>query len=146
MPLAPVKSLLHNTSSQVRTLPLLMIGMSTLSTRAFTTERSAAPCRRRRADEWRACRARKAAPDAWRLLASVSVDDTGLQRRNLAETVMLRERDRDETIQQDINAQTISHPTRKGLTDALNERPIFLSEQVCSEMFLSGDILRTSEV
>jgi hypothetical protein len=104
MPVAPVKSLLRDTSSQVRTLPLLMIGMSTLSTRAFTTERSAAPCRRRRADGWRACRARKAAPDAWRLLASVSVDDIGLQRRNLAETGMFRERDRDETIQQNINA------------------------------------------
>jgi hypothetical protein len=99
MPLAPVKSLLRDTSSQVRTFPLLMIGVSTPSTRAFTTERSAAPCRRRRADGWRACRARNVAPEAWRLLASVSVDDTGLQRRNLAETGTLRECERDETTQ-----------------------------------------------
>lgn len=97
-PLAPVYSLLCDTSSQVRTLPLLMTGMSTRSTRAFTTERSAAPCRRRRADGWRACKAMTAAPDAWRLLASVSVDDTGLQRRNLAETGTHSECERDETV------------------------------------------------
>jgi hypothetical protein len=40
----------------------------------------------------------KAAPDAWRLLASVSVDDTGLQRRNLAETGTDSECERDETV------------------------------------------------
>jgi len=97
-PLAPVYSLLWSTSSQVRTFPLLMTGMSTPSTRAFTTERSAAPCRRRRAEGWRACKARKAAPDAWRLLASVSVEDTGLQRRNLAETGTHNECERDETM------------------------------------------------
>jgi hypothetical protein len=39
----------------------------------------------------------KAAPEAWRLLASVSVDDTGLQRRNLAETGTDSECERDET-------------------------------------------------
>lgn len=40
----------------------------------------------------------KAAPDAWRLLASVRVDDTGLQRRNLAETGTDSEFERDETV------------------------------------------------
>ncbi len=33
-----------------------------------------------------------------------------------------------------------------GLTDALNEGPVFLSKQVRSEVFLSSDVLRTSEV
>ena len=75
-----------------------MTGMSTPSTRDFTTERSAAPCRRRRADGWRACKAMKAAPDVWRLLASVSVDDTGLQRRSLADTGTDSECERDETV------------------------------------------------
>ena len=97
IPPAPVYSAFCDTSSQVRTLPLLTTGTPIPSTRVFTTERSAAPCLRRRADGWRACKARKAAPDASRLLASASVDDTGLQSRNLAETGTLRDRDRDET-------------------------------------------------
>lgn len=98
MPLAPVNSAFCNTSSQVRTLPLLTTGTPIPSTRVFTTDRSAAPCLRRRADGWRACNARKAAPDASRLVASASVDDAGLQSRNLAETGTLRDRDRDETM------------------------------------------------
>lgn len=97
IPPAPVNSAFCNTSSQVRTLPLLTTGTPIPSTRAFTTDRSAAPCLRRRADGWRACSARKAAPDASRLLASVIVDDAGLQSRNLTETGTLRDRDRDET-------------------------------------------------
>lgn len=32
------------------------------------------------------------------------------------------------------------------LTDALDEGPIFLSEQVCPEMFFSSDVLRTTKV
>ena len=75
-----------------------MTGMSTPSTRAFTTDRSATPCRLRRADGWRACKTRKDAPDAWRVLASVSVDDTGLQRRNFAETGTHNECEREETV------------------------------------------------
>src|SRR6266702_7213638 len=97
MPLAPVYSAFCNMSSQVRTFPLLTTGTPIPSTSAFTTDRSAAPCLRRRADGWRACNARKAAPDASRLLASASVDDAGLQSRNLAETGTLRDRDREET-------------------------------------------------
>jgi hypothetical protein len=61
--------------------------------RLSTRERSAAPCRR--VDGWRACKTMKAAPDIWRLLASVSVDETGLQRRNLAETGTDSECERD---------------------------------------------------
>jgi hypothetical protein len=130
----------------VRTLPLLTTGMSTPSTRVFTTERSAAPCRLRRADEWRACKARKDAPDAWRVLASVSVDDTGLQRRNLAETGTHNECEREETVWH-IKHRTFFdiHPVVL-LTDALNEGPVFLSEQVRPEVFFSSDVLRTTKV
>src|SRR6266404_1875431 len=96
-PLAPVYSAFCNTSSQVRTLPLLTTGTPVPSTRAFTTDRSAAPRLRWRVDGWRACNARKAAPAASRLVASVSVDDAGLHSRNLAETGTLRDRDRDVT-------------------------------------------------
>jgi len=83
-----------------------MTGMSRPSTRVFTTERSAAPCRRRRAEGWRACNARRAAPDAWRLVASSSVEDTGLQRRNLAETGTHNACERDETEWRIINSET----------------------------------------
>ena len=88
----------------MRTFPLLMTGMSRPSTTVFTTERSAGPCRRRRAEGWRACNARKAAPDAWRLVARVSVEDTGLQRRNLAETGTHNACERDETAWRIINS------------------------------------------
>jgi hypothetical protein len=66
--------------------------------RLSSRKRSAAPCRRRWArDGWLACKAMKVLPEAWRLLASLSVDDTGLQRRNLAETGTDSECERDET-------------------------------------------------
>jgi len=82
-----------------------MTGMSRPSTTVFTTERSAGPCRRRRAEGWRACNARKAAPDAWRLVARVSVEDTGLQRRNLAEKGTHNACERDETAWRIINSE-----------------------------------------
>ncbi len=123
-----------------------MTGMSTPSTRVFTTERSAAPCRLRRGDGWRACKAMKDAPDAWRVLASVSVDDTGLQRRNLAETGTHNECEREETVWHIKHRTFLDIHLVVLLTDALDEGPIFLSEQVRPEMFFSSDVLRTTKI
>jgi hypothetical protein len=120
-----------------------MTGMSTPSTRVFTTDRSAAPCLLRRADGWRACKARKEAPDAWMVLARVSVDDTGLQRRNFAETGTHNECERDETVW---HIKHRIHIWWLQLTDALDEGPVLLSEQVSPEMFFSSDVLRTTKV
>ena len=108
------------------TLPLLTTGTPIPSTRVFTTERSAAPCLCQRADGWRACKARKAVPDASRLLASASVNDTGLQSLNLAETGTLRDCDRDETCDV-FSARKQKWNSIYGLTNVLNKRPVFLS-------------------
>ena len=65
-------------------------------------------------------------PDASRLLASASVDDTGLQSLNLAEMGTLRDRDRDETCDV-FSARKQKWNSIYGLTNVLNERPVFLS-------------------
>ena len=79
----------------------------------------------------------------------MSVDDTGLQRRNLAEMGTHNECERDETAWQHIKHRTIlyvyTHPVVL-LTDALDDGPVFLSEQVRSEMFFSSDVLRTTKI
>ena len=108
------------------TLPLLTTGMPIPSTRVFTTERSATPCLRWCANGWCACKARKAVPDALRLLASASVDDTGLQSLNLAETGTLRDCDRDKTCDV-FSTRKQKWNSIYGLTNVLNKRPVFLS-------------------
>lgn len=108
------------------TLPLLTTGTPIPLMRVFTTERSATPCLCRRANGWCACKARKAAPDTSRLLASVSVNDTGLQSLNLAEMGMLRDHDRDKTCDV-LSARKQKWNSIYRLTNVLNERPVFLS-------------------
>ena len=100
IPFACVKARFASTSSQVRTFPLLTIGIlipeSSAASRS-TSRRSAAPCLRRRADTVRACSVIQDAPAASKRRANVSVCEAGWQRRSFAETGTGRECERFDT-------------------------------------------------
>ena len=79
-----------------------------------------------------------------RLLAIVSVDDTGLQRRNLRRGQIVRARGTKPRCHikppKNISADFVL------LTDALDDGPVFHSEQVRPEIFFSSDVPRTIKV
>ena len=98
-PSAPVVLLFSHTSSHVLTLPLLTTGTPTRSFRTRTCARSAAPCRRRRAETCRAWRVIHDAPAAARRVPRSGVRAVFWQRRILAETGTGRECERAETVE-----------------------------------------------